>query len=44
MEELPTPWLIAEVIESSGTAVLWVWVSALLGAALVLIGVILFCS
>lgn len=44
MEESPTPWLIAQAIESSGIAVLWVWVGVLLGAALVLLGGILFCA
>ncbi|MDG4667671.1 hypothetical protein [Mycobacterium sp. 236(2023)] len=44
MEETPTPWLIAQAIESSGIAVLWVWVASLAGAALVLLGAILFCS
>ncbi|WP_268788601.1 hypothetical protein [Mycolicibacterium iranicum] len=42
MEDSPTPWLIAESIESSGIAVLWVWVGSLLGAALVLLAGILF--
>jgi len=44
MEESPTPWLIAEAIEAAGMSVLWVWVSALLGSAVVLIGAVYFCS
>ena len=44
MEESPTPWLIADAIEASGTTVLWVWVSILFGAAFVLLGALAFCS
>ena len=44
MEESPTPWLIAQAVESTGSALLWVWVSTLLGAAVVLAGAAFFCS
>jgi hypothetical protein len=44
MEESPTPWLIAETIESSGMAALWVWVSMLIGVAVVLLGAAVFCA
>lgn len=44
MEESPTPWLIAQAVESAGSALLWVWVSTLLGAAVVLAGAAFFCS
>ncbi len=43
MEESPAPWLIAEAIEASGTTVLWVRVSSLLGAVLMLLGALFFC-
>ncbi|MDA2890154.1 hypothetical protein PDG61_04465 [Mycolicibacterium sp. BiH015] len=44
MEDSPTPWLIAQAIESAGIKELWFWAAALLGAALVLIGGMLFCA
>jgi len=44
MDESPTPWLIAEAIESAEIPLLWVWTSALLASALVLVGAIVFHS
>ena len=44
MEESQTPFLIVDAINASGAAVLWVWVSFLLGAVLVLLGAVAFCS
>ncbi|MGE0214623.1 hypothetical protein [Mycolicibacterium sp.] len=44
MEETPTPWLIAEAVNASGASVMCVWVSMLVGAAMVLLGGILLCA
>jgi hypothetical protein len=44
MEDWATPWLIAEATKASGMSVLWLWVSLLLGIAIVLAGGILICA